>query len=145
MGVFYLRVNFPDLRPQPGLSQESATDIPQRIALHHCIFARRIAANIIRYSRLHGVGGKQVGAVLDLAHCSLAGEPAAIAIDIAWSHLLLVNLKNGCWQRIGEDENGEIRWRTYWTTSKQGLTSWKTVVNELKQRNYQKVMSSPIS
>lgn len=80
---------------------------------------------------------KYIGIVLDLAHCSLAGEPAPIAIHIAWSHLLLVNLKNGYWQQIGKDKNGEMQWRNYWTTSKQGLTSWKTVADELKRRQYQ--------
>lgn len=80
---------------------------------------------------------KQIGIVLDLAHCSLAGEPVPIALDIAWSHLLLVNLKNGCWRRIGESDTGEARWKNYWTTSKEGLTSWQEVADELKWRNYQ--------
>lgn len=80
---------------------------------------------------------KQIGIVLDLAHCSLAGEPAPIAIDIAWSHLLLVNLKNGYWQRIGESDTGEAHWKHSWISSKEGLTSWQEVADELKCRNYQ--------
>ncbi|MCP4400962.1 MAG: sugar phosphate isomerase/epimerase [bacterium] len=80
---------------------------------------------------------KQIGIVLDLAHCSLAGEPVPIALDIAWSHLLLVNLKNGYWQRIGESEIGEARWKNYWTGSKDGLTSWHEAAVELTRRKYQ--------
>lgn len=80
---------------------------------------------------------KQIGIVLDLAHCSLAGEPVPIAIDVAWSHLLLVNLKNGYWQRVGTSETGEAQWKHSWTTSKEGLTSWQEVADELKRRNYQ--------
>jgi sugar phosphate isomerase/epimerase len=79
---------------------------------------------------------KYIGAVLDLAHCSFAGEPSPIAIDVAWSHLILVNLKNGYWQRTSAPEAEEAHWQGYWTTGRHGLTSWREGVNELKQRNY---------
>lgn len=79
---------------------------------------------------------KHIGAVLDLAHCSLAGEPSPIAIDIAWSHLILVNLKNGYWQRTTAPEAEEAHWQGYWTTGRHGLTSWREVVDVLRQRDY---------
>ena len=79
---------------------------------------------------------KHVGAVLDPAHCGLDGEPDDMAIDIVWSHLVLVNLKAGYWRKIGQSEDGDVQWKTTWDTGKQGLTSWPTVATELKKRGY---------
>jgi sugar phosphate isomerase/epimerase len=80
---------------------------------------------------------KHVAAVLDVAHCSLAGEPEEIAIDIAWPKLCLVNLKNGMRKRV-EDEQGEARWRVTWVGAKQGFASWAKTVRALKARGYDK-------
>ena len=80
---------------------------------------------------------KHVGAVLDPAHCGLAGEPDAMAIDIVWSHLVLVNLKSAYWKRVAGPEAEDVKWRHYWTSGRQGLTSWPRVTNELKRRGYE--------
>jgi sugar phosphate isomerase/epimerase len=47
---------------------------------------------------------KHIGAVLDPAHCALNGEVPALALDIVWSHLCLVNLKNAYWRRTNGPE-----------------------------------------
>jgi sugar phosphate isomerase/epimerase len=80
---------------------------------------------------------KHVAAVLDVAHCSLAGEPEEIAIDIAWPKLCLVNLKSGIRKRV-EDEQGEARWRVTWVGAKQGFVSWAKTFRVLKGRGYDK-------
>jgi sugar phosphate isomerase/epimerase len=78
---------------------------------------------------------KYVAAVLDLAHCALAGEPEEIAIDIAWPKLCMVNLKNGIRKRI-EDQEGEARWRVTWVGSKDGFASWSKTIRVLLNRRY---------
>ena len=79
---------------------------------------------------------KHIGAVLDFAHCALDGEPTEVAIDIVWSHLCMVNLKNAFWRRVNGPEAGAAQWEDYWTTGRQGLASWPEAAEELKKRDY---------
>jgi len=85
---------------------------------------------IERYDR------RRVGAVLDCAHCALDGETPALALDIVWSHLCMVNLKNACWRRANGPEAPAAAYAPYWTSGRQGLCSWATVAQELKKRGY---------
>jgi sugar phosphate isomerase/epimerase len=78
----------------------------------------------------------QVGAVLDLAHCALNGEIPALALDIVWSHLCMVNLKNAYWRRTNGPEAPVAAYEHYWTSGRQGLCSWATVAAELQRRGY---------
>jgi sugar phosphate isomerase/epimerase len=77
-----------------------------------------------------------IGAVWDAAHNALNGEDPEMAIDIVWSHLCMVNLKNAYWRRVTGPEAEDVRWRPWWTTGPQGLASWPRVTAELKRRNY---------
>lgn len=79
---------------------------------------------------------RHVGAVLDVAHCALDGEIPALALDIVWSHLRMVNLKNAFWQRTNGPEAEAAAYEPYWTSGRQGLASWATVAEELKRRRY---------
>jgi len=79
---------------------------------------------------------KLVGIVLDPAHCALAGEPADMAFDVAWSRTLFVNLKNAYWRRATGTEAEDVKWRVHWTSGRQGLVSWPQVVELLKRKNY---------
>jgi len=79
---------------------------------------------------------KYVGAVWDAAHCAFDGELPKLAIDIVWSHLSMVNLKNGIWKRTNGPEAEVAAWTTYWTSGRQGLASWPKVVDELKKRDF---------
>lgn len=85
---------------------------------------------------IEGYDPRQIGAVLDTAHCGLDGEPDVMAIDIVWSHLLLVNLKSSFWVRETGPEHDQVKWRAYWSNGHQGLTSWSTVASELLRRGY---------
>jgi sugar phosphate isomerase/epimerase len=78
----------------------------------------------------------QVGAVLDVAHCGLDGEPEDMAIDIVWSHLCMVNLKNAFRMRLNGPEAEAAEWRTYWTTGRHGYASWRKTLAELRRRGY---------
>ncbi|HEX6971492.1 MAG TPA: sugar phosphate isomerase/epimerase family protein [Limnochordia bacterium] len=77
-----------------------------------------------------------IGAVLDVAHCGLDGEPEEMAIDIVWSHLCLVNLKNAFRRRVNGPEADEAVWRVHWTTGRHGFVSWRKTLEVLKKRGY---------
>ena len=81
-----------------------------------------------------------IGAVWDAAHNALNGEDPELAIDIIWSHLCIVNLKNAFWLRATGPEAEHVQWRPYWTSGRQGLASWPRVAAELKKRNYEGVI-----
>ncbi len=83
---------------------------------------------------------KHIAAVWDAAHNALNGEDPELAIDIIWSHLGMVNLKNAFWRRTTGPEAEDVEWRPYWTTGRQGLASWPRVAAELKKRNYKGVI-----
>jgi sugar phosphate isomerase/epimerase len=83
---------------------------------------------------------KHVAAVWDAAHCALSGESPEVAVDIVWSHLCMVNLKNAFWRRKNGPEAEYAKWDHYWTSGRHGLASWPTVATELKRRNYRGVV-----
>jgi sugar phosphate isomerase/epimerase len=83
---------------------------------------------------------RHVGAVWDAAHNALNGEDPELAIDIIWSHLCMVNLKNAFWRRKTGPEAEHVQWRHYWTSGWQGLASWPRVAAELKRRGYSGVV-----
>jgi len=83
---------------------------------------------------------RHIGAVWDAAHNALSGEEPEMAIDIVWSHLCMVNLKNAFWRRVTGPEAEDVVWRPYWTTGRQGLASWPRVAAELKRRGYKGVI-----
>jgi sugar phosphate isomerase/epimerase len=78
---------------------------------------------------------QHVCAVWDAAHNALNGEDPDLALDLVWSHLRMVNLKNAVWTRTNApDEVAE--WRHEWVGGRQGLASWPRVAAELVQRGY---------
>jgi sugar phosphate isomerase/epimerase len=83
---------------------------------------------------------KHIGAVWDAAHAALNGEDPELGLDIVWSHLCMVNLKNAFWQRTTGPEAEDVEWRHYWTSGRQGLASWPRAAAELKRRGYNGVI-----
>ena len=83
---------------------------------------------------------RHLSIVWDAAHEALAGTEPELALDIAWSHLCMVNLKNGFWQRTNGPEAEHAVWKTYWTGGRHGLASWPRVAAELKRREYEGVV-----
>jgi sugar phosphate isomerase/epimerase len=86
---------------------------------------------------------RHVCAVWDPAHCALDGELPELAIDIVWSHLGMVNLKNVFWRRTNGPEAELAQYEHYWTSGRQGLCSWPTVTALLCQRGYHGVVCLP--
>jgi sugar phosphate isomerase/epimerase len=89
---------------------------------------------------LRGYEPRHVCAVWDAAHNALQGEEPELAIDIVWSQLGMVNLKNAFWRRVNGPEAEDVVWKPYWTTGRQGLASWPRVAAELKRRGYEGVV-----
>ena len=81
-----------------------------------------------------------IGAVWDAAHNALNGEDPEMGIDIVWSHLCMVNLKNAFWKQVNGSEAEQMTWRPWWTSGRQGLANWPRVAAELKRRAYQGVV-----
>jgi sugar phosphate isomerase/epimerase len=97
----------------------------------------RYIAHAMGLRRLvEGFAPKYVAAVWDAAHNALNGEEPELAIDIIWSHLGMVNLKNACWVRSSAADLAHAEWQPYWTNGREGLASWPRVAAELKRRGY---------
>jgi sugar phosphate isomerase/epimerase len=79
---------------------------------------------------------RHIAAVLDPAHCGLNGEQPDLALDIVWSHLRMVNLKNAFWRRTTGPEAPVARYAPYWTSGRHGLCAWDQVAGELQRRAY---------
>ena len=77
-----------------------------------------------------------VGAIWDAAHSALAGEEIEQGLDIVWSHLAMVNLKNAFYLRTNGPEAEQAEWARYFTLGNQGLSSWPRVAEYLKKRQY---------
>jgi sugar phosphate isomerase/epimerase len=83
---------------------------------------------------------RHVCAVWDPAHCSVDGEPEALAIDIVWSHLRQVNFKSACHLRVNAPNGDEAKWVTHWTSHENATHSWSLVVDLLTQRGFEGTM-----
>ncbi|HEV2473509.1 MAG TPA: hypothetical protein VGS41_12625, partial [Chthonomonadales bacterium] len=79
---------------------------------------------------------RYVCAIWDAAHNALNGEDPELAIDLIWSHLKMVNLKNALWRRVDGPSEQAARWEAFWTSGGQGLASWRRVADELLRRGY---------
>ena len=77
-----------------------------------------------------------MGAVWDAAHNALEGEEPEIGIEIVWSHLSMVNLKNALRVRRPAPEGAPAEWETRWVGGRDGFASWPRVAAELKEREW---------
>ena len=83
---------------------------------------------------------RHIGIVWDAAHESLNGSEAELALDAAWSHLCMVNLKNAFWRRTNGPEAEVAEWQVYWTAGPHGRASWTRVAAALRARDYEGVV-----
>ena len=59
------------------------------------------------------VGSRYISAVWDAAHNALNGEEPELGLNIVWSHLCLVNLKNAFWRCTTGPEAEDAQWSPY--------------------------------
>lgn len=80
---------------------------------------------------------RHVCAVLDMAHCGVAGEPLDLAVDAVWPKLRgLVNFKSAFQRRINAPEEPEARYVHHWTTCRHAAFSWRDLVKRLQERRF---------
>jgi sugar phosphate isomerase/epimerase len=77
-----------------------------------------------------------VGAIWDAAHDALAGQQPELGLELLWSHLCMVNLKNAYYRSDNGPEVSPASWRPYFTTGPHGLSSWPRVAAYLMRRGY---------
>lgn len=89
---------------------------------------------------LDGRDPRHVGAIWDAAHSALAGEEPELGLDIVWSHLCMVNLKNAFWRRVNGPEAEVARWEHFYTSGRQGIASWQRIAACLRGRAFRGVL-----
>jgi len=89
---------------------------------------------------LSQVSEKVSGAVLDFAHCGLAGERIDIAYDIIKKRNIMINMKNAFWFRLNGPDEEEAKWEVNWVTARHGLFSWKEAISILRKDNYEGII-----
>ena len=75
---------------------------------------------------------KHVCAVLDMAHCGVAGEPTDLAVDILSDRLRLVNFKSAYQRRLTAPEDDAV-YKVHWTTHQHAGYSWREFVQCLRK------------
>ncbi|HBE01210.1 MAG: hypothetical protein A2096_04405 [Spirochaetes bacterium GWF1_41_5] len=86
---------------------------------------------------------RQICAVLDPAHCAIAGEPETMALDIIWNQLGMVNFKSASRMRINGPDEEEAKWKVLWTTAQHSGYSWRSMLGALARRSYPGVFCLP--
>jgi sugar phosphate isomerase/epimerase len=105
-----------------GVQNHSGNAVGSAIGLYHVME---------RYDPRH------VCAILDMAHCGVAGEPVELSVDLLWERMPgLVNFKNAYRERVNGPEDSEAVFRTHWTTGRHGAYSWSGLVAELRRRDF---------
>jgi sugar phosphate isomerase/epimerase len=84
---------------------------------------------------------RAVAAVYDVGHCGLDGEIPELAIDLLWSHLGMVNLKNMIWERTDPPDAVAATWRKRVVAGRDGLASWPDAIGRLLARGFQGVIT----
>ena len=84
-----------------------------------------------------------IGAVLDLAHCALDGEPVDMAIDIVFDRLFLANFKSAYRRRINGTNADEAKYEIYWCTAGDATYSWRNAATILRNRGYDGALCIP--
>lgn len=75
-------------------------------------------------------------AVLDLTHCAIAGEPFAVALDIARPKLAMVNLKGVVYRNLAPAEATVADYELDWVVGREGILPWSAAVRHLRDIGY---------
>ena len=89
---------------------------------------------------LEGRDPRHIAAVWDAAHSALSGEDPEFGLDIVWSHLCMVNLKNAFWKQVNGPEAEIAEWQHYYTSGSRGIASWQRIGRVLTSRGYHGVI-----
>ncbi|MDD9268311.1 sugar phosphate isomerase/epimerase family protein [Paenibacillus sp. GCM10023248] len=89
---------------------------------------------------LENIRPESAGVVWDAAHDAFAGQQPEYGLDIVWTHLAMVNLKNGFFVRSNGPEAESAEWKRHFTTGRHGMAQWPRIVRVLKERMYSGVI-----
>lgn len=85
---------------------------------------------------MENIAPRHVGVVWDAAHDAFAGQQPEYGLDIVWSHLAMVNLKNGFFVRSNGPEAETAEWKRHFTTGRHGMAHWPRITRYVKERGY---------
>ncbi|MFH5184016.1 sugar phosphate isomerase/epimerase family protein [Paenibacillus sp. TAB 01] len=85
---------------------------------------------------MEDISPDHVGVVWDAAHDAFAGQQPEYGLDIVWSHLAMVNLKNGFFVRSNGPEAATAEWKRHFTTGRHGMAHWPRIAGYVKERQY---------
>lgn len=105
-----------------GVQNHSNRYITDALGLHHAI---------------SGYDPELVGAVWDPVHNSVQGDNLDLSLEMLLPWLCMVNMKSAFWRRCDAPEAEQARWRTCWTTCRQGMTDWRAVIADLIKHGYE--------
>jgi len=72
-------------------------------------------------------------AVLDLTHCVIAGEPFAVALDIAKPKLAMVNIKGVVHRNIAAPDAEVADYELDWVVGREGILPWGAAIAHLQK------------
>ena len=99
-------------------------------------YGRFVGSAIGLYHLVEPFDPRHVCAVLDMAHCSVDGEPVALAVDILKDRLNgLVNFKSAYHHRVTNPED-EAVFAVKWSTHRHGGYSWAELAAALRAAGY---------
>ncbi|MDR6550081.1 TIM barrel protein [Paenibacillus qinlingensis] len=111
-----------------------------KVGIQQHIGRTRIKNAFALHRILDGLDPNCFGAIWDAAHDALTGERHELSLDVVAPYLCMVNLKNGYYQRVNGNEAEQAQWEPYWSTARQGMASWPSVIDNLIQRDYKGVL-----
>lgn len=123
-----------------------AAQLPALLSHGVCIGVQnhygRFVANAAGLRRvLEHFDARAVTAVYDVGHCGLDGEIPELAIDLLWSHLRMVNLKNMVWERTDPPGSVAATWRKRVVAGREGLASWPDAIGRLVAKGFHGVFT----
>lgn len=83
---------------------------------------------------------EHIGVVWDAAHDAFAGQQPEYGLEIVWSHLAMINLKNGFFIRSNGPEAETAEWKRHYTTGRNGMAHWPRIADYAKRRDYSGVV-----
>ncbi|SFS74274.1 sugar phosphate isomerase/epimerase [Paenibacillus sp. BC26] len=90
---------------------------------------------------LEGIDSRYIKAIWDSAHDGLTGLAPEHGLDIVWSQLGMVNLKNAYYQRVNGPEAEQAKFERHFTLGRHGMSPWPRVIAYLQKRNYNGVIT----
>ena len=111
-----------------------------KVGIQQHVGAARVKTSAGLYRFLEHTDPRCFGAIWDAGHDGVRGEGPVIGLDMVWSHLCMVNLKNAFYQRVNGLNAELAEWKLCFTSGRDGMASWPAVSDYLLKRHYNGVV-----